>query len=123
MADDIERLRAALDKAERLAIGAGRDGWYADPDDGDILERSDHTHVARPRKSYYTDHIVAWGPDVVLRLVERDRALISDRLEAHIRFNTYGQGLNLGRADALGDQLVAALAFWCPEPSPEVPGG
>lgn len=152
MADDIERLRAALQEAEELAIRAcfgmqlsRSPVWRAEladePDpDGGWRKRwavlSDAQVVARcPEVSArFSAHIARWDPAVVLRLVERDRQMIvaariaSEAAETLMRNwleeDGYAPLVAAGaRLNALNEGIKSALAFWCPDPTPGVDGG
>jgi hypothetical protein len=99
MADDVRKqLVEALDQAEKLAKRAASlcgchppaPEWAFDPGDeeGRILVVDDPHPEARRKLSrrwngtyeglFMAEHIARWDPSTVLRLIERDRALLAE---------------------------------------------
>jgi hypothetical protein len=114
MSDLVERLRAALDEAEKLAqaIPEGeRDWlpsatWFTDmlhPMQSQLRERPGWLPVITEED---IAHIARWDPDTVLRLVERDRALLA-RYEAVIDIE-----LAWAQVEILHGEVERAAEFW-----------
>jgi hypothetical protein len=140
-----EQLTAALDEAERIARAAVEgNGWNGQPLTGRwYSEGSGHSWIVTDESGQpvafdegepteaRAAHMARWDPATVLRLVERDRALLDDLAEAeagvqaNVRaFDQYQAGQLIAataRCKAVRAQADRAAALWLG--TPEGSGG
>jgi hypothetical protein len=126
--DTVERLRAVLDRAEQKARAATEGPWKVDNEAyTEAIYAADGTAVVAGGRwggeaSVFEStedalHISSWDPNTVLRLVERDRALLGafeESAEAHEgtpRAETVKM-LRHHRMITLRVQVERAAEFW-----------
>lgn len=129
MSDLIDSLRAALDAAEagarkalvwppdpgKWTAGYRDDGWAV------TVSTAERTLIVADRLgTECAEHIAAWCPATVLRLVARDRQLIADYEEAEAYYSA-NLTAPAGELHGLGTALKAAAAFWLPKEDGSAP--
>lgn len=134
MSDLSTRLLAALDEAERKARAATPGPWakpYDGADDGWLIHNARGTEYVLTVSVVYSgraepdaEHIASWDPNTVLRLIARDRALLTayERADRYVAEHVEQCGENLcscreyvtwtATASALRMVLGAAAEFW-----------
>lgn len=121
MSDLHQRLRVALDQAERRVRAAGGDhptwhvcdGWYSVLDDaGDVV-----VYDEGMPSGDQAEHIAAWDPARVLVLVDRDRALldayaVAARQRVPWNASAAGHAATTTTYSVLKAEVERAAMFW-----------